>query len=146
MKQKNDSLAETGELKRFIISLDDFVNWLQQVSETCSVEDLPQSLSEAEAMLDAHFEVMVSYFIILSSCTHRILKDKSYTSWVILFGNKHELCVQYRMLKTFVFQMFSNECYMMQCSAMYLFYLLHVLYVAYVMYALYINVHYVHHT
>merc|ERR1712168_1188535 len=36
VKEKNGSLAEMGELKRFIISLDDFVNWLQQVSETCS--------------------------------------------------------------------------------------------------------------
>lgn len=60
VKEKNESLAETGELKRFIISLDDFVNWLQQVSETCSAEDLPQSLSEAESKLDEHFEVRVS--------------------------------------------------------------------------------------
>jgi spectrin beta len=57
VKEKNETLVETGELKRFIISLDDFVNWLQQVSETCSSEDLPQTLAEAEAMLDAHFEV-----------------------------------------------------------------------------------------
>jgi spectrin beta len=57
VKEKNETLVETGELKRLIISLDDFVNWLQQVSPTCSSEDLPQSLPEAESMLDAHFEV-----------------------------------------------------------------------------------------
>lgn len=60
MKQKNESLAEMGELKRFIMSLDDFLNWLQQTSEPCSSEDLPQSLSEAESLLDAHFELQVS--------------------------------------------------------------------------------------
>ena len=48
-----------GELKRFIIALDDFLNWLQQTSEVCSSEDLPQSLSEAESLLDTHFEVQV---------------------------------------------------------------------------------------
>lgn len=57
VKQKNESLAEMGELKRFIMSLDDFLNWLQQTSEPCSSEDLPQSLSEAESLLDAHFEL-----------------------------------------------------------------------------------------
>lgn len=59
VKDKNESLAETGELKRFIMSLDDFLSWLQQTSETCANEDLPQSLSEAETMLDAHFEIQV---------------------------------------------------------------------------------------
>lgn len=59
VRQKNDSLAEMGELKRFIMSLDEFLNWLTQTSEQCASEDLPQSLSEAEALLDAHFEVQV---------------------------------------------------------------------------------------
>ena len=62
VKEKNDSLVETGELKRFIISLDDFLSWLQHISEACSSEDLPQSLSEVESLLDAHFELKVKSF------------------------------------------------------------------------------------
>lgn len=57
VKQKNESLAEMGELKRFIMSLDEFLNWLTQTSEQCASEELPQSLSEAESLLDAHFDV-----------------------------------------------------------------------------------------
>ena len=59
VKQKNESLAEMGELKRFIMSLDEFLNWLTLTSEVCATEDLPQSLSEAESLLDAHFELQV---------------------------------------------------------------------------------------
>ena len=59
VKEKNESLAEMGELKRFIISLDEFLNWLTQTSEQCASEELPQSLSEAESILDAHFDLKV---------------------------------------------------------------------------------------
>ncbi|XP_065656363.1 spectrin beta chain, non-erythrocytic 1 isoform X4 [Hydra vulgaris] len=57
VKEKNEFLLETGELKRFIISLDEFLSWLQHISEACSSEDLPQSVSENESLLDAHFEI-----------------------------------------------------------------------------------------
>ena len=59
VKEKNESLAEMGELKRFIMALDEFLNWLTQTSEQCASEDLPQSLSESTSLLDAHFELQV---------------------------------------------------------------------------------------
>lgn len=62
VKEKNESLAEMGELKRFIMSLDEFLNWLTQTSEQCASEELPQSLSEAESILDAHFDLKVKSF------------------------------------------------------------------------------------
>ena len=42
------------------MALDEFLNWLQQTSELCASEDLPQSLSEAETLLDSHFELKVN--------------------------------------------------------------------------------------
>lgn len=59
VKQKNESLAEMGELKRFIMSLDEFLNWLTQTSEQCASEEFPQSLSESESLLDAHYDLQV---------------------------------------------------------------------------------------
>eukprot|EP00795_Rhopilema_esculentum_P013447 gene13447-4319_t len=57
VKQRNETLAESGELKRFVMDLDEFHNWLQKTQAACASEDIAQSLQEAEALLDAHFEV-----------------------------------------------------------------------------------------
>eukprot|EP00794_Sanderia_malayensis_P017794 gene17794-19571_t len=59
VKERNESLAESGELKRFINDLDDFNNWLISTQQVCASEDIAQSLQEAESMLDAHSEVTV---------------------------------------------------------------------------------------
>ncbi|KAK2552536.1 Spectrin beta chain [Acropora cervicornis] len=52
--QRDDALAESGELQRFVIDLDDFQMWLNNTQNEVASEEMPVSLGDAEKMLKEH--------------------------------------------------------------------------------------------
>ncbi|XP_015776593.1 PREDICTED: spectrin beta chain, non-erythrocytic 1-like, partial [Acropora digitifera] len=54
VKQRDDALAESGELQRFVIDLDDFQMWLNNTQNEVASEEMPVSLGDAEKMLKEH--------------------------------------------------------------------------------------------
>ncbi|XP_032239849.2 spectrin beta chain isoform X2 [Nematostella vectensis] len=57
VKQRDEALAESGELQRFVIDLDDFQIWLRHTHNEVASEDIPNSLSEAERSLKEHEDI-----------------------------------------------------------------------------------------
>lgn len=51
VKQRDDALAESGELQRFVIDLDNFQIWLSNTQNEVASEEMPVSLIDAEKML-----------------------------------------------------------------------------------------------
>nr|CAB3266546.1 spectrin beta chain, non-erythrocytic 1-like [Phallusia mammillata] len=54
LKQREDSLGEAGNLQKFLRDLDRFQAWLSTTQTTIASEDMPQSLPEAEKLLQQH--------------------------------------------------------------------------------------------
>ncbi|KAM7448230.1 hypothetical protein ABFA07_003643 [Porites harrisoni] len=54
VKQRDEALAESGELQRFVIDLDNFQIWLNNTQNEVASEDMPVSLFDAEKMLKEH--------------------------------------------------------------------------------------------
>ncbi|XP_031552905.1 spectrin beta chain, non-erythrocytic 1-like isoform X2 [Actinia tenebrosa] len=57
VKQRDEALAESGELQRFVKDLDDFQVWLKHVHNEVASEEIPLSLTEAERMLKEHEDI-----------------------------------------------------------------------------------------
>ncbi|BFZ11613.1 hypothetical protein BsWGS_14652 [Bradybaena similaris] len=54
LKERDEKLGEAGELQRFLGSLDHFQSWLSRTQTTVASEDIPNSLAEAEKLLNQH--------------------------------------------------------------------------------------------
>uniref|UniRef100_H2ZPE1 Spectrin beta chain n=1 Tax=Ciona savignyi TaxID=51511 RepID=H2ZPE1_CIOSA len=54
LRQREDSLGEAGNLQKFLRDLDRFQAWLSTTQTTIASEDMPQSLPEAEKLLQQH--------------------------------------------------------------------------------------------
>lgn len=54
MKERDEKLGEAGELQRFLGNLDHFQQWLSRTQTTVASEDIPNSLSDAEKLLNQH--------------------------------------------------------------------------------------------
>lgn len=54
LKERDEKLGEAGELQRFLGSLDHFQAWLSRTQTTVASEDVPNSLADAEKLLNQH--------------------------------------------------------------------------------------------
>ncbi|XP_067680907.1 spectrin beta chain-like isoform X4 [Haliotis asinina] len=54
LKERDEKLGEAGELQRFLGSLDHFQQWLSRTQTTIASEDIPNSLADAEKLLNQH--------------------------------------------------------------------------------------------
>ncbi|XP_071163368.1 spectrin beta chain-like isoform X2 [Mytilus edulis] len=54
LKERDEKLGEAGELQRFLGNLDHFQQWLSRTQTTVASEDIPNSLSDAEKLLNQH--------------------------------------------------------------------------------------------
>ncbi|CAG5119810.1 unnamed protein product, partial [Candidula unifasciata] len=54
LKERDEKLGEAGELQRFLGSLDHFQSWLSRTQTTVASEDIPNSLADAEKLLNQH--------------------------------------------------------------------------------------------
>lgn len=54
LKERDEKLGEAGELQRFLGSLDHFQQWLARTQTTVASEDIPNSLADAERLLNQH--------------------------------------------------------------------------------------------
>ncbi|XP_077975326.1 spectrin beta chain, non-erythrocytic 1-like isoform X4 [Styela clava] len=54
LKKREDSLGEAGNLQKFLQNLDDFQAWLTKTQTAIASEDMPQTLPEAEKLLQQH--------------------------------------------------------------------------------------------
>nr|XP_026689485.1 spectrin beta chain, non-erythrocytic 1 isoform X2 [Ciona intestinalis] len=54
LRKREDSLGEAGNLQKFLRDLDRFQAWLSTTQTTIASEDMPQSLPEAEKLLQQH--------------------------------------------------------------------------------------------
>ncbi|KAK7104923.1 spectrin beta chain-like isoform X2 [Littorina saxatilis] len=54
LKERDEKLGEAGELQRFLGSLDHFQQWLSRTQTTVASEDIPNSLADAERLLNQH--------------------------------------------------------------------------------------------
>ncbi|XP_059173308.1 spectrin beta chain-like isoform X3 [Physella acuta] len=54
LKERDEKLGEAGELQRFLGSLDHFQSWLSRTQMTVASEDIPNSLADAEKLLNQH--------------------------------------------------------------------------------------------
>ncbi|KAH9489100.1 hypothetical protein Btru_057665 [Bulinus truncatus] len=54
LKERDEKLGEAGELQRFLGSLDHFQSWLARTQTTVASEDIPNSLADAEKLLNQH--------------------------------------------------------------------------------------------
>ena len=54
LKDRDEKLGEAGELQRFLGNLDHFQQWLSRTQTTVASEDAPNSLSDAERLLNQH--------------------------------------------------------------------------------------------
>ncbi|XP_064621468.1 spectrin beta chain-like isoform X3 [Lineus longissimus] len=54
LKERDEKLNESSELQKFLQNLDHFQAWLGKTQTTIASEDIPQSLSEAEQLLNTH--------------------------------------------------------------------------------------------
>lgn len=54
VQQRDEALAESGELQRFVIDLDNFQLWLNNTQNEVASEEMPVSLGDAEKMLKEH--------------------------------------------------------------------------------------------
>ena len=54
MKLREAALAEAGDLQEFLRDLDEFQAWLSKTMTTVASEDIPESLKEAEQLLNKH--------------------------------------------------------------------------------------------
>ena len=54
LKDRDEKLGEAGELQHFLGNLDHFQHWLQRTQTTVASEDIPNSLSDAERLLNQH--------------------------------------------------------------------------------------------
>ncbi|GFS19194.1 spectrin beta chain [Elysia marginata] len=54
LKERDEKLGEAGELQRFLASLDHFQAWLSRTQMTVASEDIPNSLADAEKLLNQH--------------------------------------------------------------------------------------------
>ena len=54
LKERDEKLGEAGELQRFLGSLDHFQQWLSRTQTTIASEDIPNSLADAERLLNQH--------------------------------------------------------------------------------------------
>ncbi|XP_013410395.1 spectrin beta chain-like [Lingula anatina] len=57
LKDRDEKLGEAGELQRFLQNLDHFQQWLSHTQVTIASEDIPNSLSEAEKLLNQHQQI-----------------------------------------------------------------------------------------
>ncbi|XP_060584243.1 spectrin beta chain-like isoform X5 [Ruditapes philippinarum] len=54
LKDRDEKLGEAGELQRFLGNLDHFQQWLSRTQTTVASEDAPNSLADAERLLNQH--------------------------------------------------------------------------------------------
>ena len=54
MKDRDEKLGEAGELQKFLGNLDHFQQWLARTQTTVASEDIPNSLADAEKLLNQH--------------------------------------------------------------------------------------------
>lgn len=54
LKERDEKLGEAGELQRFLGNLDHFQQWLSRTQTTVASEDIPNSLADAEKLLNQH--------------------------------------------------------------------------------------------
>lgn len=54
LKDRDEKLGEAGELQRFLGNLDHFQQWLSRTQTTVASEDIPNSLADAEKLLNQH--------------------------------------------------------------------------------------------
>ena len=54
LKMREEALAEAGDLQEFLRDLDEFQAWLSRTMTTVASEDIPESLKEAEKLLNKH--------------------------------------------------------------------------------------------
>ena len=54
MKDRDEKLGEAGELQHFLGNLDHFQQWLSRTQTTVASEDIPNSLADAERLLNQH--------------------------------------------------------------------------------------------
>ena len=57
LKDRDEKLGEAGELQRFLGNLDHFQQWLSRTQTTVASEDTPNSLADAERLLNQHQQV-----------------------------------------------------------------------------------------
>lgn len=54
LKDRDEKLGEAGELQHFLGNLDHFQQWLARTQTTVASEDIPNSLADAERLLNQH--------------------------------------------------------------------------------------------
>lgn len=54
LRERDEKLGEAGELQRFLGNLDHFQQWLSRTQTTVASEDIPNSLADAEKLLNQH--------------------------------------------------------------------------------------------
>ena len=57
LKVRDERLGEANELQKFLGNLDHFQQWLTKTQTTIASEDFPNSLPEAERLLNEHQQV-----------------------------------------------------------------------------------------
>ncbi|XP_041353644.1 spectrin beta chain-like isoform X2 [Gigantopelta aegis] len=57
LKERDEKLGEAGELQRFLGSLDHFQQWLARTQTAIASEDIPNSLADAEKLLNQHQQI-----------------------------------------------------------------------------------------
>ncbi|ESP01600.1 hypothetical protein LOTGIDRAFT_139452 [Lottia gigantea] len=57
LKERDEKLGEASELQHFLGSLDHFQQWLSRTQTTIASEDTPNSLAEAEKLLNQHQQI-----------------------------------------------------------------------------------------
>ena len=61
LKDRDEKLGEAGELQRFLGNLDHFQQWLSRTQTTVASEEAPNSLADAEKLLNQHQQLKVVY-------------------------------------------------------------------------------------
>ena len=54
LKVRDERLGEVSDLQKFLQNLDHFQQWLTRTQTTIASEDIPESLADAETMLNQH--------------------------------------------------------------------------------------------
>lgn len=54
MKVRDERLGEANELQKFLANLDHFQQWLSRTQSTIASEDIPETMAEAERVLNQH--------------------------------------------------------------------------------------------
>lgn len=90
LKTREAALSEAGDLHQFLRDIDDFQAWLARTVTEIASEDLPESLAEAEKMLNKHAAIKEEIdgyeenYAKMKETGERICADQTDTQYVFL--------------------------------------------------------------